>query len=47
VPTSPGSPVKNKSAEEVHTRSPRRVKKEVGGLRDVREIIRKELELQD
>jgi len=49
APPSPGSPVKgkNESAEEVLTRSPRRVKKEAGGLRDVREIIRKELEIQD
>ncbi|KAH7887872.1 hypothetical protein F5I97DRAFT_1863689 [Phlebopus sp. FC_14] len=29
------------------TRSPRRVKREIGGLREVREIIRRELELQD
>jgi hypothetical protein len=29
------------------TRSPRRVKREGGGLREVREIIRKELDLQD
>jgi hypothetical protein len=35
------------SAEELVTRSPRRVKRETGGLREVREIIRKELELQD
>jgi hypothetical protein len=49
APPSPGSPIKgkNESAEEVLTRSPRRVKKEAGGLRDVREIIRKELEIQD
>jgi hypothetical protein len=38
---------KNKSAEEVLTRSPRRVKREAGGLREVREIIRRELEIQD
>ena len=49
TPPSPGPPVKgrNESAEEVLTRSPMRVKKEAGGLRDVREIIRKELEIQD
>ena len=49
APPSPGPPVKGKdeSAKEVLTRSPRRVKKEAGGLRDVREIIRKELEIQD
>ncbi|KAJ7781391.1 hypothetical protein B0H16DRAFT_1498274 [Mycena metata] len=40
----PGSPG---SAEALFTRSPRRVKREAGGLREVREIIRKELELQD
>ncbi|KAJ3575154.1 hypothetical protein NP233_g1284 [Leucocoprinus birnbaumii] len=43
-PASPGSKVD--SAELIH-RSPKRVKKEVGGLREVREIIRRELELQD
>ncbi|KAJ7276252.1 hypothetical protein B0H12DRAFT_1005470 [Mycena haematopus] len=35
------------SAEALVTRSPRRVKCEAGGLREVREIIRRELELQD
>jgi hypothetical protein len=35
---------KDHSAEEVHTRSPRRVKREGGGLREVRERIRRELE---
>ncbi|KAF9263549.1 hypothetical protein L218DRAFT_321843 [Marasmius fiardii PR-910] len=35
------------SAQELVTRSPRRVKNEVGGLREVREIIRRELELRD
>ncbi|EGO01803.1 hypothetical protein SERLA73DRAFT_48588 [Serpula lacrymans var. lacrymans S7.3] len=45
-PPSPGSKVKD-SATELLTRSPRRVKREAGGLREVREIIRKELELQD
>lgn len=46
---SPSSPRKGKttSAEELITRSPKRVKKEGGGLREVREIIRRELELQD
>ncbi|KAJ6629137.1 hypothetical protein B0H10DRAFT_1776954 [Mycena sp. CBHHK59/15] len=37
----------NDSAEALVTRSPRRVKKEMGGLREVREVIRRELELQD
>ncbi|KAG6336343.1 hypothetical protein ID866_2738 [Astraeus odoratus] len=46
-PPSPGSKARINSAEEVHTRSPRRVKREAGGLREVREIIRRELELQD
>ncbi|KAJ7838945.1 hypothetical protein B0H14DRAFT_2588280 [Mycena olivaceomarginata] len=35
------------SADVLVTRSPRRVKREAGGLREVREIIRRELELQD
>ncbi|KAK7061598.1 CDT1-C domain-containing protein [Favolaschia claudopus] len=35
------------SAEALVTRSPRRVKREAGGLREVREIIRRELELQE
>lgn len=49
TPPSPGPPIKskNESADEIHTRSPRRVKQEAGGLRHVREIIRRELELQD
>ena len=42
----PGSPSKLKS-EEVLTRSPRRVKREGGGLREVRERIRRELESLD
>ncbi|KAF9469029.1 hypothetical protein BDZ94DRAFT_1245193 [Collybia nuda] len=50
-PTAPPSPgaVKERyeSAEELITRSPRRVRREAGGLREVREIIRRELELQD
>jgi hypothetical protein len=45
VPRSPGSVID--SAEALVTRSPRRVKSEAGGLREVREIIRRELELQD
>jgi len=49
--TSPPSPKqskrKNKDAEDLVTRSPRTVKREAGGLREVREIIRRELELQD
>ncbi|KAF9008909.1 hypothetical protein BDQ17DRAFT_1388606 [Cyathus striatus] len=35
----------NDSAKELVARSPRRVKRDAGGLREVREIIRKELEL--
>ena len=47
-PVPPPSPGKHKTTEEeLVTRSPRRVKRETGGLREVREIIRKELELQD
>jgi hypothetical protein len=46
VPPSPGKRSKE-SAAELIARSPRRVKKEAGGLREVREIIRRELELQD
>ena len=38
---------KDESAEEIHTRSPRRVKREYGGLREVRERIRRELEAAD
>jgi len=45
VPSSPGK--RTDSAEELVARSPRRVKKEGGGLREVRERIRKELEMQD
>ncbi|KAJ6516038.1 hypothetical protein C8R45DRAFT_1206171 [Mycena sanguinolenta] len=45
VPKSPGAVID--SAEALVNRSPRRVKCETGGLREVREIIRKELELQD
>jgi hypothetical protein len=48
VPVSPGSSkhiVENE--EELVNRSPRRVKNEAGGLREVREVIRRELELQD
>lgn len=49
APPSPGPPIRGKdeSADEVHTRSPRRVKREAGGLREVREIIRRELEITD
>jgi len=48
VPTSPGSSRgKEDSAGVVLTRSPRRVKKEAGGLREVRERIRREIEMQD
>ncbi|KAJ7507654.1 hypothetical protein B0H11DRAFT_1793208 [Mycena galericulata] len=45
VPGSPGAVID--SAEALVTRNPRRVKREAGGLREVREIIRRELELQD
>lgn len=48
MPSSPGKlKGKDDSAQELVNRSPRRVKKETGGLREVREIIRRELELQD
>ena len=47
APPSPGLARGKESAEKLITRSPRRVKKEAGGLRQVREIIRKELEFQD
>ena len=48
VPTSPGpSRGKDDSAEVMLIRSPRRVKKEAGGLREVRERIRREIDLQD
>ncbi|KAI0265170.1 hypothetical protein BC834DRAFT_937022 [Gloeopeniophorella convolvens] len=42
VPASPGG-----SAEAVLTRSPRRVKREGAGLREARERIRREIEMQD
>ncbi|CDO68356.1 hypothetical protein BN946_scf184815.g3 [Trametes cinnabarina] len=49
VPSSPGplKLAKDESVAEVHTRSPRRVKREGGGLREVCERIRKELEQAD
>ncbi|KAI9000877.1 hypothetical protein BD414DRAFT_451623 [Trametes punicea] len=49
VPSSPGrlKLSKEESAAEVHTRSPRRVKREGWGLREVRERIRRELEQLD
>jgi len=48
VPTSPGSNRgKNDGPEGALTRSPRRVRKEGGGLREVRERIRREIEMQD
>ncbi|KAJ3840872.1 hypothetical protein F5878DRAFT_45256 [Lentinula raphanica] len=43
----PPSPGKVDSAKELMTRSPKRVKREAGSLREVREIIRRELELHD
>ncbi|OCH90719.1 hypothetical protein OBBRIDRAFT_754510 [Obba rivulosa] len=46
TPASPGR-LRKDSVEEVLTRSPRRVKREGGGLREVRERIRREMELQD
>ena len=46
--SAPPSPSRKKDSSEVLvTRSPKRVKRETGGLREVREIIRRELELQD
>lgn len=48
MPSSPGkNKSKDQSAEELRTRSPRTVKREGGGLREVRERIRREIELQD
>ncbi|KAF5393754.1 hypothetical protein D9757_000159 [Collybiopsis confluens] len=52
LPSLPPSPSKQPSgktdiAQELVKRSPRHVKRETGGLREVREIIRRELELQD
>ena len=47
VPTSPGPSRGKEESAEVLTRSPRRVKKEAGGLREVRERIRREIEMQD
>ncbi len=47
TPSSPGSRKIKDSAKELLTRSPKRVKREGGGLREVREIIRRELELDD
>ncbi|KAI9447811.1 hypothetical protein H4582DRAFT_1896542 [Lactarius indigo] len=47
MPTSPGSSRGKEDSAEMLTRSPRRVKKEAGGLREVRERIRREIELQD
>lgn len=46
-PASPGSKARLNSAAHLLTRSPRRVKREAGGIREVREIIRRELELHD
>lgn len=47
-PSSPGRMRgKDESAKEVLLRSPRRVRREGGGLREVRERIRKELEAHD
>jgi len=47
-PASPGRlRGKDDSAQELLHRSPRRIKREGGGLREVREIIRRELELDD
>ncbi|KIL68158.1 hypothetical protein M378DRAFT_158685 [Amanita muscaria Koide BX008] len=47
VPSSPGATRNRDSAEELARRSPRSVKKETGGLRQVRERIRREIEMQD
>ncbi|KAG6378861.1 hypothetical protein JVT61DRAFT_13141 [Boletus reticuloceps] len=46
-PASPGSKLRLDTAKQLLTRSPRRVKREAGGIREVREIIRRELELHD
>lgn len=50
-PTTPSSPSRRNggytSDEELRTLSPRRVKKESGGLREVRERIKRELELSE
>jgi len=46
LPGVTGSPGKLRaSEEELLARSPKRIKREDGGLRQVREIIRKELEV--
>lgn len=47
APTSPGPSRGKEVSAEVIARSPRRVKKEAGGLREVRERIRREIEMQD
>ncbi|KAF8631198.1 hypothetical protein AX15_002530 [Amanita polypyramis BW_CC] len=47
APSSPGAARGNDGVEELVRRSPRSVKKEMGGLREVREIIRREIEMQD
>ena len=48
VPSSPSKPrTKSESAIEAHTRSPRQVKPQGGGLREVRERIRREIESMD
>jgi hypothetical protein len=47
APPSPRKGVKTDSVTELVTRSPKRVKHEAGGLREVREIIRRELELTE
>ncbi|KAG9310702.1 hypothetical protein JVU11DRAFT_9296 [Chiua virens] len=47
LPPSPGSKAPLDSAEQLLTRSPRRVKQEAGRIREAREIIRRELELRD
>ncbi len=48
TPVSPGRiRGKDDSAEELLNRSPRRVRREGGGLREVRERIRREMESQD
>ncbi|KAF8743841.1 hypothetical protein AX14_000245 [Amanita brunnescens Koide BX004] len=47
APSSPGTAKSTNSAEELVRRSPRSVKRETGGLRQVREIIRREIESQD
>ncbi|TFK76053.1 hypothetical protein BDN72DRAFT_809998 [Pluteus cervinus] len=47
APPSPGPSRTKDSALQLVTRSPKHIRREAGGLREVREIIRREVELQD